>query len=220
MVFDHGKQFDNLPIRNYTDQFGIKLAYSAVCHPQSNGQAEAANKLILGALRKRCEDMKSKWLDELPGTLWALRTIEKEATGHTPFNLVYGSEAVLPVEIGTESLRVVAFSADNEQNQKEALDFLDKIRNETRQRMAVYKQRISRQYNRRVNARPLQVGDLVLRNAAAVQKDKINGKLSANWEGLFEIFEQLQTGTYRLRDLDGNELKNHWNADVLKKYFM
>ena len=58
LIFDYGKQFDNLPIRNYTNQFRIKLAYSAVCHPQSNGQVEVANKLILGALWKRCEEMK------------------------------------------------------------------------------------------------------------------------------------------------------------------
>ncbi|XP_021752564.1 uncharacterized protein LOC110718070 [Chenopodium quinoa] len=36
-VFDHGRQFDNLPLKRYIDQFGNKLAYSAVCHPQSNG---------------------------------------------------------------------------------------------------------------------------------------------------------------------------------------
>ncbi|XP_021735240.1 uncharacterized protein LOC110701933 [Chenopodium quinoa] len=104
LVFDHGRQFDNLSLRRYTDQFGIKLAYSAVCHPQSNGQAEAANKQILNALKKRVEDQNSKWIEELPGTLWSLRTTEKEATGHSPFELVYGSEAVLPVEIGSESL--------------------------------------------------------------------------------------------------------------------
>ncbi|XP_021748050.1 uncharacterized protein LOC110713912 [Chenopodium quinoa] len=51
LVFDHGRQFDNFPLRWYTDQFGIKLAYSAVCHPQSNGQAEATNKQILNALK-------------------------------------------------------------------------------------------------------------------------------------------------------------------------
>ncbi|XP_021771207.1 uncharacterized protein LOC110735341 [Chenopodium quinoa] len=121
LVFDHGRQFDNLPLRRYTNQFGIKLAYSAVCHPQSNGQAEAANKQILNALKKRVEDQKSKWIEELPGTLWSLRTIEKEATGHSPFELVYGSEAVLPVEIGSESLRVNQFSAEeNEHLMKES----------------------------------------------------------------------------------------------------
>ncbi|XP_021735093.1 uncharacterized protein LOC110701771 [Chenopodium quinoa] len=215
LVFDHGRQFDNLPLRRYTNQFGIKLAYSAVCHPQSNGQAEAANKQILNALKKRVEDQKSKWIEELPGTLWSLRTIEKEATGHSPFELVYGSEAVLPVEIGSESLRVNQFSAEeNEHLMKESLDFLDEIRDSARDRMAAYKQRISKFYNRRVQSRPLKVGDLVLRNAAAVQKSRIHGKLSANWEGPYEIYDELQPGTYRLRQLDGTELKNHWNADI------
>ncbi|XP_056687296.1 uncharacterized protein [Spinacia oleracea] len=97
MVFDHGKQFDNTPLQNWCKQFGIHLAYSAVCHPQRNGKAEAANKLILNALKKRVEDEKSKWLEEFPGTLWSLRTTEKEAIGRTPFNLVYGAEAVIPV---------------------------------------------------------------------------------------------------------------------------
>ena len=217
-VFDHGRQFDNLPLKRYTDQFGIKLAYSAVCHPQSNGQAEAANKQILNALKKRVEDQKSKWLEELPGTLWSLRTTEKEATGHSPFELVYGAEAVLPVEIGSESLRVHHFSAENERLMRESLDFLDEVRDSARDKMAAYKQRISKFYNRRVHARPLKIGDLVLRNAAAVQKGRIHGKLSATWEGPYEIYDELQPGTYRLRQLDGTELKNHWNADVLKKY--
>lgn len=51
---------------------------------------------------------------------------------------------------------------------------------------------------------------------AAVQKGRIHGKLSAAWEGPYEIYDKLQRGTYRLRHLDGTELKNHWNADVLK----
>ncbi|XP_021776322.1 uncharacterized protein LOC110740133 [Chenopodium quinoa] len=142
-----------------------------VCHPQSNGQAEAANKQILNALKKRVEDQKSKWIEELPETLWSLRTTEKEATGHSPFELVYGSEAVLPVEIGSESLRVNQFSAEeNEHLMKESLDFLGEIQDSARDRMAAYKQRISKFYNRRVQSRLLKVGDLVLWNAATVQK--------------------------------------------------
>ncbi|XP_021771681.1 uncharacterized protein LOC110735803 [Chenopodium quinoa] len=218
-VFDHGRQFDNLPLRWYTDHFGIKLEYSAVCHPQSNGQAEAANKQILNALKKRVEDQKSKWIEELPRTLWSLRTTEKEATGHSPFELVYESEAVLPVEIGSESLRVNQFSVEeNEHLMKESLDFLDEVRDSARDRMAAYKQRISKFYNRRVQTRLLKVGDLVLRNVAAVQKSRIHGKLSANWEGPYELYDELQPGTYRLRQLGGTELKNHWNADVLRKF--
>ena len=53
-------------------QFHIKFAYSAVCHLQSNGQAEAANKQILASLKKRLEDKKGRWLQELYNTLWSL----------------------------------------------------------------------------------------------------------------------------------------------------
>ncbi|XP_056696908.1 uncharacterized protein [Spinacia oleracea] len=227
MVFDHGKQFDNTPLQKWCKQFGIHLAYSAVCHPQSNGQAEAANKLILNALKKRVEDDKNKWLEELPGTLWSLRTTEKEATGQTPFHLVYGSEAVIPVEIGTESLRIQAYNRydglqgeSNNQLLSEALDLLDEARNDARTLNAAYLQRVNKHYNRRVNARPLKVGDLVLRNAASVQKGRIHGKLSATWEGPYIIHSEKRPGTYMLKQLDGTILKNHWNTDVLKKYFV
>ncbi|KAL2898195.1 Uncharacterized protein RDABS01_039977 [Bienertia sinuspersici] len=50
-------------------QFGIKLAYSAVFNPRINGQAEAVNKQILGSLREKCDNQKTRWLEEIPGTL-------------------------------------------------------------------------------------------------------------------------------------------------------
>ncbi|XP_021724326.1 uncharacterized protein LOC110691698 [Chenopodium quinoa] len=162
----------------------------------SNGQAEAANKQILNALKKRVEDQKSKWIEEILGTLWSLRTTENEATGHSPFELVYGFEAVLPVEIDTKSLRVNLFSAEeNKQLMKESLYFLDEVRDSARDRMAAYKQRISKFYNRRVYARLLKIRDLVLWNAATVQKGRIHdGKLSTTWERPYEIYDELQPG--------------------------
>ncbi|KAL2943521.1 Serine hydroxymethyltransferase [Bienertia sinuspersici] len=104
-----------------------------------------------------------------------------------------------PVDLGTQSLRVGPFSVENEQQQKEYLDFRDEVQDEARQKMIIYKQRVSKCYNRRVSARILKVGDLVLRNASVVQKDKIHRKLSANWEGTYEIADELQPVTYKLR---------------------
>jgi len=42
-------------------------------HPQTNGQVEAANKVILIELRKRLDGAKGKWPEELPEVLWAYR---------------------------------------------------------------------------------------------------------------------------------------------------
>lgn len=52
IVMDHGVQFDCGQIKNFTSPSGIKFVYLSVCHPQSNGQAEAANKQILNALKR------------------------------------------------------------------------------------------------------------------------------------------------------------------------
>ena len=69
-------------------------------YPQSNGQAEATNKTLLSALMKRLEQAKGRWVEELLGVLWAYQTTPGQSTRNTPFALVYGMDAVIPMEIG------------------------------------------------------------------------------------------------------------------------
>jgi hypothetical protein len=60
------------------------------------------------------QDLKARgknWHKELPSILWALWTNVNRATRDTPFNLVYGAEAVLPPEIYLESARMAHFNA-------------------------------------------------------------------------------------------------------------
>ncbi|XP_057248179.1 uncharacterized protein LOC130590173 [Beta vulgaris subsp. vulgaris] len=96
IVMDHGVQFDCGPIKSFPSPYDIKFAYSSVCHPKSNGQAELANKEILNDLKKKLDDLKGAWADMVPTVLWLNRTSEKEATAKTPFRLPFGAEAVLP----------------------------------------------------------------------------------------------------------------------------
>ena len=103
IVFDHGVQFDCKPVSSYLSELQVKMAFASVTHHQSNGQAEAANKQILNALKKKLNDLNGAWVDMLPAVLWSNRTTEKEATGETPFRLAFGSEAVIPVEVGLPS---------------------------------------------------------------------------------------------------------------------
>ncbi|KAL2900477.1 Nuclear receptor subfamily 0 group B member 1 [Bienertia sinuspersici] len=56
------------------------------------------------------EDKKGRWNIELHSILWFLRFTQKEATGQTPFRLVYGSEALMLVEMGSTSLRVQLYN--------------------------------------------------------------------------------------------------------------
>jgi hypothetical protein len=59
------------------------------------------------------------WHKELPSVLWALRTNVNRATRDTPFNLIYGAEAVLPPKIYLESARVAHFNAEDQAEARE-----------------------------------------------------------------------------------------------------
>jgi len=78
----------------------IKHVTSLVEHPQTNGQAEATNKVILGQLKRRLGATKGKWTDELLEVLWAYKCIPQSSTGETPYNFTYGTDAMLLVDVG------------------------------------------------------------------------------------------------------------------------
>nr|GEY41749.1 hypothetical protein [Tanacetum cinerariifolium] len=57
--------------------------------------------------------------DELPQVLWTHRTTPKSSNGETPFTMVYGSEAVIPIEISMETKRIQDFDPkENEKRQR------------------------------------------------------------------------------------------------------
>ena len=98
--------------------------------------------------------------------LWAYRTTYRTPTQATPYSLVYGVEAVLPLERQIPSLRTaIQEGPSNEDNvclRLEELEALDEKRLEAQQHLECYQAPISRTFNKKVRPRSFQVGDLVL----------------------------------------------------------
>ena len=72
---------------------------------QGNEQAETVNKVIISGLKKRLDDVKGRWVEELPHVLWTYQTTPRRSTRETPFSMSYGAEAVIPIETGFPTLR-------------------------------------------------------------------------------------------------------------------
>ncbi|XP_057962218.1 uncharacterized protein LOC131153776 [Malania oleifera] len=87
-------------------QFKVKHHNSAPYRPQMNGAVGAANKNIKSILEKMTETYRD-WHEKLPFALLAYQTTVRTSTGATPFSLVYGMEAVIPIEVEIPSLRVL-----------------------------------------------------------------------------------------------------------------
>ena len=69
LISDNGLQFDSKTFRKYYSNLGIKNRYSTPAYPQGKGQAEPVNKVIVNGLKKRLDDAKGKWVEELPRPL-------------------------------------------------------------------------------------------------------------------------------------------------------
>ena len=212
IITDNGTQFNNPEFISFARDLGTTVRFASVAHPQANGQVEAVNKKIMQLLKRSLGDAKGLWAEKLPEVLWALRTTPTEATGRTPFSLMFGSECVLPIEQALPSARVIEFDeVTNDISRRLDLDLLEEDRVAANIRNLEHKQRVARFYNARVREKQFYLGDLVMKRIIPPP-----AKLRPQWEGPFQITEVLSKGAYRLSTLGGKELHRSWNAQYLK----
>ena len=111
------------------------------------------------------------------------------STGATPFLLMYGTEAVLPIEIELPSLRLSVAAnlspSDDEyvKNRIASLEVLQEEREETQKKLKRYHERASWIYNQQVRLRKFKIGTLVLCNTREVRSNLPIPKFAPTWEG-------------------------------------
>ena len=219
IISDNGRQFNSQGFKDFCLSLGIKNQYSSPGHPQANGQTEVTNRTLLKIIKTKLDEAKGTWPDELPNVLWAYRTTARTPTGETPFKLTYGTEAVIPVEVGVARTRRTTFSKkENDDKLRVNLDCLDEVRDKASSKMTKYQRKMAEYYNKRVKLRQLNIGDLVLRKVTTAIKDPTQGKLGPTWEGPYRVVHYSRRGSYHLETVDGRRLSHPWNIEHLKIY--
>ena len=118
---------------------GITNRYSTLAYPQGNGQVEAVNKVIVNRLKKKLDNVKGRWVEELPHVLWTYRTTPQRSIGETPFSMSYGAEVVILIETGFPTLRTQTFNPnDNDRLLERSLDLLEERRENAMVQLAYY----------------------------------------------------------------------------------
>ena len=221
LVFDNGKQFNNLKLKKFCVELGIKNYYSSPAHQQSNGQAEVPIRTLKEALKTNLENLKGKWVEYLPEVLWAYRTTRKSATQETPFALAFGTDAVALVEVGLKSPRVeFANAKHNEESLRLNLDLLEEKREQALKCAEDYQRKTTRYYDRKGRPNSFNPDDLVLKKLLLVRKDPTHGKLGPNWEGPYIVSRIFRPNNYELQMEEGKTLHHSWNAEHLKQFYL
>ncbi|GJW16075.1 reverse transcriptase domain-containing protein [Tanacetum coccineum] len=201
IVSDNGKQFCDNPFKDWCTRLSITQRFASVKHPQTNGLVERANRSLGEGIKARLDRHKGRWVEELSHVLWAHRTTIKVSTGDTPFSLVYGTEAVIPAEIGMPTIRTA--------RREQAAIREEKAKSQMK---GYYDARV-----RRVSFRP---GDFVYRANDQSPRRRHRKLWYQSMEGPYEVTEALGKGAYKLRDMEGRELPRTWNICNLKKCYL
>jgi len=85
LVYDNGTQFASQQLGKLCTKIGTKQVSPSFEHPQTNGQVESANLVLLKSLKRRLEKAKGTWAEEVRRIVWAYHTTPQSTTRETPF---------------------------------------------------------------------------------------------------------------------------------------
>ena len=132
-------------------------------------------------MKKRLDDAKGKWVDELPYVLWTYHTTPRRSMEETLFIMTYGSKAVIPLEFGFPTLRMDQFNVEeNHHLLVDNMDLAEERREIAMVKMASYQQKLKQMYGKGVKSRPMTPRYLVLRKVVRMAKNLTWGKLGPN----------------------------------------
>lgn len=90
----------------FASEVGFKMLTLIPYYAQANGQVKAANNIVFGLIKKRVGQKPRNWHRTINYVLWACRNSSKESTNCMMFQLVYSHDAILPLEIHLQKVRI------------------------------------------------------------------------------------------------------------------
>ena len=187
---------------------------------QANGLTERFNQTLQSMLRKYIQDHKDRWDEYIDTCIFAYNTSRQESTLYTPFEIMFGRKALLPVELEKETPIINNVLSDEPSDET--------IASFSSNRQGLYKkvkaniilaQNNQKKHYDRKHSLPssFKIGDKVLKRDFLRKKRK-GGKLDPKWTGPFMIVQNLGKGFFKLESSANNRIIERINGSHLKPY--
>ena len=202
---------------------GVECRLTTAYHPQTNGLDERFNQTLQQQLLKFIDTDQTNWDLYIDSILFSYRVSRQDSTKESPFTLMYGRKATLPVDFNSKP-------GDTEENSRPEDEELDvdahvtkmlEVRKKALHNIKIAQKRQKRYYDAKhgqAKANFAKGSQVLLFNSRKHSKKGM--KLAPDWTGPYIIHEILSKGTCRLQDPKNNRvLAQKYNVTRLKLYF-
>lgn len=210
---DQGSEFRNQVNRELMDRYGIQHRLTMAYHPQSNGLDERYNQTITTALAKFAQEERDAWDKNLKEVVYAYNTSVQDSTQHTPFEVMFGRVARLPVDINLAAhtdpdQKVAEYQYSEYPSYCERKAEKQRLEEDVRTNIEKAQKKQKLYYDKKHGGGAhFTVGTIVLKKDFR-RKKRRGGKLDFVWEGPFVISSVLGRGLYKLKEMKGSKVNN------------
>ena len=212
---DMGAQFESELIKELCKTLQIRKTHTTPYHPQSDGLVERLNRTIISMLATVVNDFGGEWEDHLPRICFAYNTSQQESTGFTPFYLMFGRQARIPLDIMyqtpvAEARNVSQYIWTLRKSMQDAYAL-------ARDNLQTASYRQKELYDEKIHGKPYKVGDLVWLHNPAMPRGQAR-KLYCPWTGPYKVVKILSKVVYRIQDTRGRRRRKVIHFNRLKPY--
>lgn len=200
---DQGRDFESRLIKELLGMLGIRKSRTSPYHPQGDAQPERFNRTLLSMLGTLDPAKRSRWSQSISGLVHAYNCTKNEATGYSPYLLMFGREARLPVDLcfntsvdGKDPVKYQQYVESMKRDLQNAYKLASDASQKSHERNKKY-------YDKRVKHQTLEEGDRVLiKNLGLTGKHKLQDR----WNSLpYIVVKKLpDLPVYRLKPERGS----------------
>eukprot|EP00253_Pinus_taeda_P010010 PITA_10010 len=190
----------------WVEAIPILIHHSTPYYAQGNGLAKSSNKSLIKVIKKTLENHKKHWDSHLIYAVWANRITPKRSTGKSPFQLIYGKDAIFPTNLAFPVLKFLPYSTDEPNDFSRRINQiieLNEKRDGVQYKLKKYQNKMKSLFDRRARERDFKEGDLVLRWDSRREDKRKHGKFDNLWFVPLAIDEVKGNNTFVLQNLEG-----------------